>query len=81
MPRLTDLKGDEVTDLFLAVQAVGRVVERAYEAEGLTISVQVSLGRPHSMLILNANTGKIPYPVGRSSGGCEQRAQGQLDNV
>jgi len=41
VPRIMDLDADEVSDLFLAVQNVGRAVERAYGAEALTVSVQV----------------------------------------
>ena len=42
VPRLTDLRADELAELMQAVQRVGRVVERAYTAEGLTIACQVS---------------------------------------
>lgn len=42
VPRLTDLRPDELGELMHAVQRVGRVVERAYNAEGLTIACQVS---------------------------------------
>ena len=41
VPRLTDLRADELTELMHAVQRVGRVVERAYKADGLTIACQV----------------------------------------
>ena len=40
-PRLTDLRADELAELMCAVQRVGRVVERAYKADGLTIACQV----------------------------------------
>ena len=39
--RLTDLRADELAELVCAVQRVGRVVERAYKADGLTIAYQV----------------------------------------
>jgi hypothetical protein len=41
VPRLTDLRADELTELMHAVQRVGHVVERAYKADGLTIACQV----------------------------------------
>jgi hypothetical protein len=40
-PRLTDLRTDELAELMRAIQRVGRVVERAYKADGLTIACQV----------------------------------------
>ncbi|ORY25803.1 HIT-like domain-containing protein, partial [Naematelia encephala] len=40
VPRLSDLKAEEVSDLFLSVQKVGQAIERAYNAEALTISLQ-----------------------------------------
>jgi bis(5'-adenosyl)-triphosphatase len=40
-PRLTDLRADELAELMCAVQRVGRVVERVYKADGLTIACQV----------------------------------------
>lgn len=42
VPRLADLQTAEVADLFLAVQQVGTVIESAYKASALTISLQVS---------------------------------------
>ncbi|KAI9183396.1 Dinucleoside triphosphate hydrolase [Blastocladiella emersonii ATCC 22665] len=39
-PRFSDLTSDEVTDLWLTAQTVGRVVEREYEGSSLTFSVQ-----------------------------------------
>jgi diadenosine tetraphosphate (Ap4A) HIT family hydrolase len=42
VPRLTDLRVDELSELMRAVQRVGRVVERVYKADGLTIACQVS---------------------------------------
>ncbi len=39
-PRLSDLTSDEVSDLFLTVQRVSRVVERVYRASGLNIAMQ-----------------------------------------
>ena len=39
-PRLTDLTHAEVTDLFLTVQRVGRMVERVYQASSLNVAIQ-----------------------------------------
>ncbi|KAL8737041.1 MAG: hypothetical protein Q9181_002085 [Wetmoreana brouardii] len=38
--RLSDLNHSEVTDLFLTVQEVGRMVERVYGASSLNIAIQ-----------------------------------------
>ena len=40
VPRLSDLSHDEVTDLFLTVQRVGRMIERVYEASSLNVAMQ-----------------------------------------
>ena len=47
VPRLTDLRADELTELMHAVQRVGHVVERAYKADGLTIACQVIMIPSH----------------------------------
>lgn len=39
-PRLSDLTNAEVTDLFLTVQRVGRMIERVYHASSLNIAIQ-----------------------------------------
>lgn len=39
-PRLSDLTQTEVTDLFLTVQRVGRMIERVYGASSLNIAIQ-----------------------------------------
>lgn len=39
-PRLSDLTADEVSDLFLTVQSVSRMIERVYRASGLNIAMQ-----------------------------------------
>ena len=41
VPSLTDLHMDELAELMRAIERVGRVVERAYKADGLTIACQV----------------------------------------
>lgn len=38
--RFSELSSDEISALFLAVQRIGSVLEKAYDAESLTISVQ-----------------------------------------
>lgn len=38
--RLSDLSQDEMTDLFLTVQRVGRMVERVYQASSLNVAMQ-----------------------------------------
>jgi len=40
VPRLSDLSYDEVVDLFLTVQKVGRMVERVFKASSLNIAMQ-----------------------------------------
>lgn len=39
-PRLSDLTSDEVSDLFLTVQRVGRMVEHVYKASSLNVAMQ-----------------------------------------
>ncbi|KAI0315659.1 diadenosine hydrolase [Amylostereum chailletii] len=39
-PRLTDLTTDELSALMSSVQQVGRVLEKAYTADGLTVACQ-----------------------------------------
>lgn len=38
--RLTDLHREEVSDLFLTTQIVGRIVEKVYKGTSLTVAVQ-----------------------------------------
>jgi len=51
-PRLIDLRADELAELMCAVQRVGRVVERVYKADGLTIACQVRYGLPLPFVIV-----------------------------
>lgn len=46
VPRLSDLRPEEVSDLFLTVQHVGRVLEQTFGSQALTISLQVSTCDP-----------------------------------
>ena len=39
--RISDLSTSEASSLFSSVQAVGRIVEKAYNADALTIACQV----------------------------------------
>ena len=43
VPRLSDLTTSELASLMTSVQQVGRVIERLYEADALTIACQVLL--------------------------------------
>lgn len=45
VPRLADLSPVEITDLFLSVQKVGKVIEKEYGGQGLTMSCQASITR------------------------------------
>ncbi|SCV72524.1 BQ2448_4061 [Microbotryum intermedium] len=40
VPRFGDLTPDETTDLFLSVQQVAKVIEKAYKAQSMNIAVQ-----------------------------------------
>lgn len=40
VPRLHDLRADEVADLFLAVQKLGTALEKIFDADGLNIALQ-----------------------------------------
>ena len=42
VPRIGDLQPDEVSDLFLTVQRVSKVIEAVYKADALNIALQVS---------------------------------------
>ena len=47
--RLSDLSTAEVTDLFLTVQRVGRMIERVYKASSLNIAIQDGLAAGQSV--------------------------------
>ena len=49
VPRLSDLSSEEVSDLFLTVQRVGRMVERVYGASALNIAMQDGLAAGQSV--------------------------------
>lgn len=40
VPRLSDLSSDEVSDLFLTVQRVGRMIERVFKSSALNVAIQ-----------------------------------------
>ncbi|ADV25291.1 bis(5'-adenosyl)-triphosphatase [Cryptococcus gattii Ru294] len=40
VPRLADLEANEVSDLFLSVQHIGKVLEDVYKARAMTVSLQ-----------------------------------------
>jgi bis(5'-adenosyl)-triphosphatase len=48
-PRVSDLTHAEVTDLFLTVQRVGRMVERVFQASSLNIAIQDGLDAGQSV--------------------------------
>lgn len=54
VPRLADLRPNEVSDLFSSVQSVGRVIEKAYKADALNIAVQVGVHVAQSSVVLSA---------------------------
>ena len=49
-PRLADLTPEEVSDLFMSVQTIGRIIEKATSAKSLTIACQVRLVLSHEGL-------------------------------
>ncbi|ORX36338.1 HIT-like domain-containing protein [Kockovaella imperatae] len=40
VPRLVDLGSEEVSDLFTSVQTIGKILEKTFQAQALTISIQ-----------------------------------------
>lgn len=58
VPRLSDLSHDEVTDLFLTVQRVARMLERVYHASSLNIAIQDGIDAGQS--VLHVHTHLIP---------------------
>jgi bis(5'-adenosyl)-triphosphatase len=42
VPRFTELTPDEVADLFTSAQRIARMVETEYQAESITLAVQVT---------------------------------------
>lgn len=49
--RLVDLDSSELTALMTSIQKVGRVIERAYGADALTVACQVSECSLHAINI------------------------------
>ena len=54
-PRLSDLTHTEVTDLFLTVQRVGRMIERVYNGTSLNVAMQDGIDAGQS----------VPVKIGR----------------
>ncbi|GMK56317.1 hypothetical protein CspeluHIS016_0301570 [Cutaneotrichosporon spelunceum] len=87
VPRLADLDHHEVSDLFQSVQRVGRMVERAYEAEALNIAVQdgVSAGQSvphvhvHIIPRLRSDFGGEPDSVYPALEGAERELNHELE--
>jgi hypothetical protein len=75
VPRFTDLRADELAELSSAVQRVGRVVERVYKADGLTIALQV---RYDALLLCNVlkwnRFDSIRFAAGWCRGGPDRAA-------
>lgn len=42
VPRLKDLSGEEIADVFQTAERVGKVIEREFGGESLTVACQVS---------------------------------------
>ncbi|KAI5803497.1 HIT-like domain-containing protein [Peziza echinospora] len=55
VPRLRDLKPEEVTDLFLTVQKVLRVFEGVYKAHGFNVAIQDGLAAGQSVPHVHAH--------------------------
>ncbi|KAL5536081.1 HNT2 [Sanghuangporus sanghuang] len=68
VPRLADLSPIEVSALFTSVQLVGRIVERAYNADGLTIACQDGLAAGQSIPHVHVHVLPRKLP-GRPDGG------------
>ncbi|KAL5519572.1 HNT2 [Sanghuangporus vaninii] len=68
VPRLADLSPTEVSALFTSVQLVGRIVERAYNADGLTIACQDGLAAGQSIPHVHIHVLPRKLP-GRPDGG------------
>ena len=58
VPRLADLDHEEVSDLFQSAQTVGKALESAYNAQALTISLQVCSFTQFTLTIHGVN---MPY--------------------
>lgn len=77
-PRLSDLTHAEVTDLFLTVQRVGRMVERVYQASSLNIAIQDGFDAGQS--VPHVHTHIIPRrPADLSDRGGSDAIYGMLD--
>jgi bis(5'-adenosyl)-triphosphatase len=67
VPRFHDLTPSEVSDLFLAVQKVSRMIERVYKATSLNIAIQDGVDAGQSVPHLHAHiiprsAGDLPKP-------------------
>lgn len=49
VPRLADLEANEVSDLFLSVQHIGKVLEDVYKARAMTVSLQVGTAKEEGL--------------------------------
>ncbi|KAK7541984.1 HIT-like domain-containing protein [Phyllosticta citribraziliensis] len=70
VPRLSQLSAAEVSDLFLAVQRVSRMIERVYAADALNVAIQDGVAAGQSVPHVHAHV--IP----RRSGDMDSRGGG-----
>ncbi|KAK7509310.1 HIT-like domain-containing protein [Phyllosticta citriasiana] len=70
VPRLSQLSTAEISDLFLTVQRVSRMIERVYAADALNVAIQDGVAAGQSVPHVHAHV--IP----RSSGDMEARGGG-----
>ncbi|KAI9844837.1 MAG: hypothetical protein M1837_005255 [Sclerophora amabilis] len=87
--RLTDLTPREVSDLFLTVQRVGRMVQRVFDASSLNVAVQD--GREAGQSVEHVHAHVIPRrrgdfaagagTAGAGAGGAEEKKQNGGDRI
>lgn len=70
VPHITDLRPDEITDLFLTVQKVSRTLKRVYNATALNVAVQDGVAAGQSVPHVHAHI--IP----RKEGDMDKRGGG-----
>lgn len=78
VPRLTELSRDEVSDLFLSTQVVGRVVERVYEGTSLTVAVQDGPHAGQSVPVPSATIGDSPSSLLARTCACDAEKERRL---